>query len=386
MVLGVAKLLGGVVSMKDGGPVQEPMNIADWLQDLGLQKYAAAFRDNDIDERVLPSLTADDLTEIGVNSVGHRRLILQAIVDLRVPSPGTKIAQESPPPGAERRRLTVMFVDLVGSTSLSRRYDPEDMRGMLRRYQDAAAGEIARVGGHLAQVMGDGVLAYFGWPRAHEDEAERAVRAALAVVSAVGRLTAPGGEALVARIGIATGSVVVGDLAGDGGRREESAVGDTPNLAARMQALAPPGGIMLADATRQLLGATFDLVPIEDVEVKGFDGKLKIWRVISEAGRRGRFEARQGTNLFRMVGRDEELALLCQRWTEARGGEGQTVLLMGEAGIGKSRLLRALRDTLVAEPHVEVRWQGSPFPHTLLARNPGPPRRFGPAHASHSRA
>ena len=174
-------------------------------------------------------------------------------------------------------------------------------------------------------------------------------------------MTTRDGDRLASRIGIATGSVVVGDLVGDGGAREESVVGDTPNLAARLQALAPPGGIILADATRQLLGGTFDLVPIDDVEVKGFDGKITVWRVIAEAGRRGRFEARHGANLAPMIGRDQELALLHQRWTEAQGGEGQAVLLVGEAGIGKSRLVRSLRDALAEAPHAEVRWQGSPF-------------------------
>ena len=232
---------------------------------------------------------------------------------------------------------------------------------MLQRYQDTVAGEVARIGGHLAQFLGDGVVAYFGWPRAHEDDAERAVRAALAVVSAAGRLTTPGGEPLVSRVGIATGTVVVGDLVGGGRAREESAVGSTPNLAARLQALAPPGGIVLSDATRRLLGGIFELAPIDDVELKGFDERITAWRVIGEAVRRGRFEARQGANLGRMIGRDQELALLRQRWTEAQGGEGQAVLLVGEAGIGKSRLMRGLRDAIADGPHAEVRWQGSPF-------------------------
>jgi class 3 adenylate cyclase len=225
------------------------VDLGAWLRGLGLGQYERAFRDNDVDARVLPGLTAEDLKEIGVVSVGHRRLLLQAVAALSAapagPAPAAVEAVVAPaahaPSQAERRQLTVMFVDLVGSTALSGRLDPEEMRSVLLAHQNAAAGEIARYGGHVAKFMGDGVLAYFGWPKAHEDEAERAVRAGLAIAAAVGRLAAPAGEQpLAARVGIATGLVVVGDLLGEGAAREEAVVGETPNLAARLHEAAPP--------------------------------------------------------------------------------------------------------------------------------------------------
>jgi len=221
------------------------VDVGTWLRGLGLGQYEQAFRDNDIDADVLPTLTADDLREIGVASLGHRKRLLAACATLAPPSacpqpPAAAPAPTPPPtptaPQAERRQLTVMFVDLVGSTALSARLDPEEMREVLRAYQNTVTGEIARIDGHVAKLMGDGVLAYFGWPRAHEDDADRAVRAGLALAEAVGRLHTPAGEPLAARVGIATGLVVVGDLVGEGAAREEAVVGQTPNLAPRLQA------------------------------------------------------------------------------------------------------------------------------------------------------
>ncbi len=229
------------------------MDVGAWLRGLGLGQYEQAFRDNDIDAGLLPTLTTDELRELGVASLGHRKRLLAAIAALATPAaPGGSLSSQ--PPRAERRQLTVLFADLVGSTALSSRLDPEDMREVLHAYQDSATGEIARVDGHVAKLMGDGVLAYFGWPHAHEDDAERAVRAGLVIAEAVARLATPAREPLAARVGIATGLVVVGDLVGEGAAREEAVVGETPNLAARLQEAAPPGTVVVADGTRRLLG------------------------------------------------------------------------------------------------------------------------------------
>jgi len=340
------------------------VDISAWLQGLGLERYEEAFESNDIDAEILPKLTADDLIGLGITSIGHRRKLLEAVAGLTAASRATE-PQPTPAPRAEaeRRQLTVMFVDLVGSTALAGRLDPEDMREVIRAYQNAVAGEIGRLEGNVAKFMGDGVLAYFGWPRAHEDEAERAVRAGLALTRAIGRLETPGGEALAARIGIATGLVVVGDLVGEGAAQEEAVVGETPNLAARLQALAQPGQIVIAAGTRRLLGDLFDLGDLGAQRLKGMAEAVEAFLVVGERSLRSRFEAHSGPALQPMVGRDQELALLLERWAQAKAGEGQGVLLIGEAGIGKSRISRALLDRLADEPHVRVRYQCSPY-HT----------------------
>jgi class 3 adenylate cyclase/predicted ATPase len=337
-----------------------------WLGGLGLEQYAAAFAENAIDTGMLAALTAEDLKEIGVAALGHRKRLLEAIAALRETGGTPAIASPSlavtaTPAGAERRQLTVMFVDLVGSTALSARLDPEEMGGVLRGYQNAVAGEVARFEGHVAKFMGDGVLAYFGWPVAHEDEAERAVRAGLAIVAAVTRLS--GGEApLACRIGLATGLVVVGELIGEGTAQEQTVVGDTPNLAARLQALAAPGQVVVAEATRRLLGAGFLLDDLGAQALKGIAGAVGAFAVGGERVLASRFEGR-ATGLQPMVGRDQELALLLERWQQAEAGEGQAVLLVGEAGVGKSRISRALLDALGPEPHTRIRYQCSPY-HT----------------------
>jgi predicted ATPase/class 3 adenylate cyclase len=262
---------------------------------------------------------------------------------------------------AERRQLTVMFVDLVGSTALSAKLDPEDMRGIIRLYQNTVAGEIARFEGHIAKFMGDGVLAYFGWPRAHEDEAERATRAGLAVAEAVSRLKAPGGEPLHTRIGIATGLVVVGDLVGQGAAQEQAVVGDTPNLAARLQCAAEPGTVVIADSTRHLIGDLFLLRELGAQSFKGIAEPVSAFAVLGEHAVESRFAARRTGSMAPIVARDQELALLMERWRQAKSGEGQMVLLSGEAGIGKSRIAEALIDALRAEPHFLLRYQCSPY-------------------------
>jgi class 3 adenylate cyclase/predicted ATPase len=347
------------------------VDIGAWLRELGLERYEEAFWDNDVDLAVLPKLTAEDLLAIGVTSVGHRRKLLEAIVALTaVPSaagssPGFSTSQsidlKAARSTAERRHLTVMFIDLVGSTELSAKFDPEDMREVITGYQNACSEVICRYEGHVAKFMGDGVLAYFGWPRAHEDEAEQAVRAGLALAAAVGGLKAPNGAALGARIGIATGLVVVGDLVGEGAAQEEAVVGETPNFAARLQGIAAPGQVVIAGATRRLLGAGFALEDLGERELKGIGAPVQAYAVTGERPLESRFEAMSGAALLPMVGRDQELALLLERWSLAKAGEGQGVLLVGEAGIGKSRISRALLDAVAHEPHTRVRYQCSPY-------------------------
>ena len=242
------------------------MDIATWLRELGLERYEAAFGDNDVDAEILPKLTAEDLLAIGVTSVGHRRRLLEAIAALAPaavePSAAVSLAgaEDKPRKGeAERRQLTVMFVDLVGSTELSARLDPEDVGQVIRSYQVACAEVVERWDGYIAKFMGDGVLAYFGWPRAHEDDAERAVRAGLDVTDAIGKLATPVNSALAARVGIATGLTMVGEPFGEGAAREETVFGDVPNLAARLQALAEPGTVVIGQATRRLVAGVFEL-------------------------------------------------------------------------------------------------------------------------------
>ena len=353
------------------------MDIAAWLSSIGLSEYEAAFRDNDVDAELLPSLTADDLRDLGVASVGHRRRLLAAIASLGarpetvapVPPAAAQSTDEPAASRAERRQLTVMFVDLVGSTELSRSLDPEDMGALLRLYQNTVAGEITRFEGHVAKFMGDGVLAYFGWPAAHEDEAERAVRAALAIGAAVAAIAAPGGRALQTRIGIATGMVVVGDLIGEGGAQEETVIGETPNLAARLQERVGPGGVVISAGTRRLLGSLFRVRPLGELALKGFDAPVTAFAVLGEESTEGRFAALRATGLSPLVGRSQELALLMERWEQAKAGEGQLVQLLGEPGIGKSRVLESLRERLADEPYTRVRYFCSPY-HSNSALHP----------------
>ncbi|ANW00027.1 adenylate/guanylate cyclase domain-containing protein [Bradyrhizobium icense] len=334
------------------------MDVAQWLQDLGLANYTALFREQAIDADVLPSLTDADFEKLGL-PLGHRKRLLAAIAALEPAASSTASIRR--PSYAERRQLTVMFVDLVGSTSLSTRLDPEDMRETLTAYQNTVAGEIARFDGHLAKFMGDGVLAYFGWPRAHEDEAERAVAASLATVEAVDRLRSPDGRPLAARVGIATGLVVVGDLHGTGAAQEEAVVGDTPNLAARLQAVAGSGEVVVAEQTRRLIGGLFELEDLGPCELRGFAEPINAWRIVRKRAAESRFEALHTAGLSPLVGRDQELGLLLGRWHLARNGEGQALLLAGEAGIGKSRLIEALRERITDEPHTRISHRASPY-------------------------
>jgi class 3 adenylate cyclase len=308
---------------------------------------------------------------MGVVAIGHRRKLLQAIEALRTgsgggPGPGMAARAGSPAvqqePVAERRHLTVMFCDLVGSTALAARLDPEDMSEVLKSYQDAVAGEVQRWEGHVAKFMGDGVLAYFGWPKAHEDDAERAVRAGLAVTKTVTALKTPAHTALAARIGVATGLVVVGDLIGRGAAQEEAVVGETPNLAARLQALAAPGAVLVADATCRLVGGLFDSQDLGTHALKGFSEPVRAWRVIAAGRVAGRFEALRGASPAPLVGREQELAVLLDHWQQVKKGKGQAVMLNGEAGIGKSRIVFALCERLSVEPHTHLPISA---PHTI---------------------
>jgi class 3 adenylate cyclase len=354
------------------GLLGNAVDILAWLRELGLERYEQAFRENEIAAEILPKLTADDLKDIGVTIVGHRRKFLEAIVALARPALSQRVTSEAPPTtrpsAAERRQLTVMFVDLVDSTALSAALDPEEMGAAIRVYQNAVAGEILRFEGHIAKFMGDGVLAYFGWPQAHEDDAERAVPAALALVRTVGALEA-GGRRLAARIGIATGLVVVGERVGEGEAQERAVVGETPNLAARLQGLAAPGSVVISQATRRLVGSLFQLTDLGPTRIKGFPDPVAAFVVEGEGSVDGRFEALHGQRVTPLIGRENELAMLLERWSWAKDGDGQVVLIAGEAGIGKSRLMHALREKLAGEPHFALSYFCSAY-HTNSALHP----------------
>jgi class 3 adenylate cyclase/tetratricopeptide (TPR) repeat protein len=353
------------------------MDVGVWLRSLGLGQYEAAFRDNEIDGEVLPNLTAEDLKDLGVAIVGHRRKLLLAIGALSAapapPPPVAKVAAPAEPTPAasfaERRQLTVMFVDLVGSTALSARLDPEDMREVIGIYHRCCATSIERNGGFVAKYMGDGVLAYFGYPQAHEHDAERAVRAGLAIVEAAPKLKTVAGAPLQVRVGIATGLVVVGDLLGAGAAHEQAVVGETPNLAARLQAIAEPDTVVIAEGTRGLLGNLFELQDLGAKDLKGIAGPARAWAALRPSSAESRFEALHTAGLTALVGREEEFEWLLRRWFKAKNGEGQVVLLSGEPGIGKSRLTAALLERLAAEPHTRLRYFCSPQ-HTDSALYP----------------
>ena len=344
-------------SARDGAAMQQ---IADWLKTLGMSEYAERFAEGDIDSSVLRDLTDQDLKELGV-SLGHRRKMLRAIAELAGAAPASPqpaLTEPKPHDTAERRQVTVMFSDLVGSTALSARMDPEDLREVISAYQKCVAVTVARFGGFVAKYMGDGVLIYFGYPQAHEDDAERAVRAGLEIVAAITALKSS--VALQTRIGIATGLVVVGDLIGSGASQEQAIVGETPNLAARLQGIAEPNTVVIADSTRRLLGELFELEDLGAQDLKGIVGPARAWAALRPGSVESRFEAFHGSGLTDLVGREEELELLLRRWARAKTDEGQVVLLSGEAGIGKSRLTAALLERLAAEPHTRLRYFCSP--------------------------
>ena len=343
--------------------------IADWLEKLGMSEYTQRFAENKIDVSVLRHLTDQDLKDMGV-ALGHRRKMLAAIAELvgaaQAP-PQPALTASKPQDTAERRQVTVMFSDLVGSTALSARMDPEDLREVISAYQKCVAETVQRFGGFVAKYMGDGVLVYFGYPQAHEDDAERAVRAGLELIQALGALksSAP----LQTRVGIATGLVVVGDLIGSGAAQEQAVVGETPNVAARLQSTAEPNTVVIAESTRKLLGNLFDLQDLGGRDLKGIGSLVRAWAVLRHASVESRFEALHASGLTELIGREEELELLLRRWSKAKTGEGQVVLLSGEAGIGKSRLTAALMERLEGEPHTRLRYFCSPQ-HTDSALYP----------------
>ena len=357
--------------------------VSGWLEQLGLGRYRQAFAENHIEERILLQLTDADLKELGVASLGHRKILLQAITALReeqvteaAPGAAAEVAspvRDSGSHDAERRQLTIMFCDLAGSTELSQQLDPEDLREVNRSYQDAVKSAIEHFGGYVARYMGDGVLAYFGYPMAHEDDAERAVRAGLSVVETMDRFNARTGQAtgaeLAVRVGIATGPVVVGDLIGEGASQESAVVGETPNLAARLQGLARRNTVVIAPGTKRLAGRMFDYRDLGENRLKGIADPVQAWEVLGESGVESRFEAIRGSRLSPLVGRQEELDLLLSRWRRATEGEGQLVLLSGEPGIGKSRLTEAVIEQVAGTPHALVRYYCSPH-HTNSAMHP----------------
>jgi class 3 adenylate cyclase/predicted ATPase len=344
------------------------MDIVVWLRSLGVGKYEAAFRENEIDETVLPSLSHETLKELGVTAVGHRLKLLDAIATLRSDASGKTPSVDAatisstpsahPEDRAERRQVTVMFSDLVGSTALSARMDPEDLREVISAYQKCVAKTVRTFGGFVANYMGDGVLVYFGYPEAHEYDAERAVRAGLELIAAVAALKTS--VLLQTRVGIATGIVVVGDLIGAGETLESGIVGETPNLAARLQGVAEPNTIVIAESTRKLLGDLFEFESLGAKDLKGISGPVQTWAALRPSLAEGRFEALHAGGVTELVGREEELDLLLRRWSKAKAGEGQVVLLSGEAGIGKSRLTAAVLDHLATEPHTRLRYFCSP--------------------------
>jgi class 3 adenylate cyclase/predicted ATPase len=336
--------------------------IADWLKKLGMSEYAERFAEERIEIDVLPELTDQDLERLSI-PLGHRRRMLRAIRELAgsplASSQVVAATEQTRPDDAERRQLTVMFTDLVGSTALSTKLDPEDMRSVIGAYHKCVAETVARFEGFVAKYMGDGVLVYFGYPQAHEDDAERAVWAGLALVEAVPKLTTAAGAALQMRVGIATGLVVVGDLIGSGEAQERGIVGETPNLAARLQTLAVSGSVVIAASTRKLIGGLFEYEDLGTVEVKGFADRAQAWRVLRASGITSRFEALR-TATTPLVGRDEEIDLLMRRWEQAKRGDGRVVLISGEPGIGKSRIAQAVVERLSGEPHTRLRYFCSP--------------------------
>src|SRR5690242_10628663 len=348
--------------------------VSTWLEQLGLSNYVQAFLDNDIDAGNLPHLTSTDLVELGVNSVGHRRRLLDAIARLAAaqpvqrPDPKEKpraprapAAAARPLGVAERRQVTTLFCDLVGYTTLSSDFDPEIVLELLTSYKDICATLIENYGGHVLRYVGDGVLEHFGYPRAREDDAARAAGPGLVLAEAIGKLVTPKGDQLEVRIGIATGLVVAGDLVGDAAVEKHSLVGEAPNLAARLQGEASAGEVLIAEATARIIGGQFRLENLATRNLKGFDAPITAFRVLGEQRGATRFEAVHGSRSLPMISREDEISRLVDRATAALLGQGQIVVITGEAGIGKSRLIEEMYRRLEIRPEQRVVLQCSPI-------------------------
>ena len=332
--------------------------VHELLHQVGLESYTELFAENDIDDEVLNELDDADLKELGI-SLGHRKKILKAIAALSAAASAP--VKPRPPVDAEHRQLTVMFCDLVASTSLSHQLEVETYREVITDYQTAATQAIEQFDGYVARYMGDGLLSYFGYPQAHEDDAERAVRAGLAVVDAVSRLKPRMGTTLAVRIGIATGAVVAGDVIGEGASEEHAVLGETPNLAARLQQRAEPGCVLISSETKALTGRLFDCADAGAHKLKGFDRRVRGWRVLGESRADSRFEATRSPDEVPLVGRDAEVLMLLDRWSRAVDEEGQVVLLSGEPGIGKSRLVHAVRERVTDDSPDVYQFQCVPY-------------------------
>jgi len=335
------------------------MDVGGWLRRLGLEEYEAAFRENKVDDTVLPSLTAEDLKDLGVGFVGHRRKLLDAIAFLRANAsepaprsgPGLE-TNEAARDSAERRPITVMFCDLVGSTSLASRLDPEDWRNMVNAYLDEASNAVTGLGGHVLRKLGDGLMALFGYPQAEENDAERAVRAALAIQRSLEELNARNAGAglpeLVGRVGLESGPVIV-DAAGE-------VFGEAPNIAARVQAAAEPGTVLVTSTVQRQIAGLFIVEDKGAHELKGVPAPVTLYRILRIIGGRRRKGARL---LTPFIGREEDIGVLARRWERARAGEGQFVFIVGEPGIGKSRLVEEFRARLGETPHSWIEWSSS---------------------------
>src|SRR5712691_12155716 len=368
-----------------GGAVMDFYAVLDQVVQLLRERrrvsYRALKRQFQLDDVFLEDLTIE-LIRVQQLAVDHDGELLVWTGDDGVPPPpalsqppafqedqpgpaGTvAVALHLPTPAAERRQLTVLFCDLVDSTALASRLDPEDLREVVRAYQQTCATVIQRFEGHIAQYLGDGLLVYFGYPLAHEDDAQRAVQSGLGMVEAIRtlntRLEPAHGVRLAVRLGIHTGLVVVGAV-GSGGRQEQLALGETPNIAARLQGLAEPDTVVISEATTHLIHGYFVCQPLGAQVLKGVTQPLQVYRVLQESGVQTRLDVVTPRGLTPLVGRDEEVGLMQRRWDQATTGMGQVVLLSGEAGIGKSRLVQVLKEHLTSEPHTRIEWRGSPY-------------------------
>src|SRR3954452_22092773 len=344
-------------------------DLAEWLGKHGLGQYAKTFAENNIEFSILPDLTENDLEKLGVSSLGHRKKLLKAIEELaaaRQPTGTTNVVSSTTvvPPSlvqhreAEFRQITVMFCDLVGSTQLSEKLDPEDLQKLIDAYRVECSAAIGRYGGEVARYFGDGVMAFFGWPRAHEDDAVRAIHAGLEIVSGVTKISGP--VTLNCRVGVCSGPVIVGEIGGSG-TWSMDAGGETPNIAARLQPLAAVNTVLIAESTRRLVWAAFDFEDIGLQRLKGLTEPLHVYSVLSANNTSSRFEAAHTGSLTPLIGRSSELSLLLDRWLKVKEGDGQVILLSGIPGVGKSRLLHELKSHIQQEPHVLLHHQCSPY-------------------------